>query len=334
MAKEYRFDIAILRLIAIAIVVFFHAYGMTYAKAHLPADISAMYRDKYEMFNQSYLINIAMPLFTVISGFLFGGQLMHNKYGSFWAMTFNKFKRLMIPYFVFTVFFMFATNNLSVEPFYKWSYWHLWYLPMLFWCFIICYSIKKVLFIRGGEFALLILAFALSLLIDKLPSIVGIAQLPNFLCWFMLGIVICRYEKRMFDIIAKYHLVWAMIAIYTVLSIYFPAKYGTETLAGECASLLAVLALWYISHLIPWQKFRITHLLMIVSSCSFGIYIFHNWIEVYMISSTAQRLFPIAAFAKAHIWLFPFLFSSAAFVISFVISWLLRKTRVGRFLIG
>lgn len=331
--KEYRIDLAILRLLAIVIVVFFHAYGMTYAKAHLPEDVAAMYRGRYELFNRAYLINIAMPLFTAISGFIFGRQLINGKYGSFWTLVLNKFKRLMIPYLVFSVFFMFTTNGFSFIPFIRCNYWHLWYLPMLFWCFIICYLLKNVLLLRGDLF-MLILAFVLSLLVDNFPAIVGIAEIPNYLCWFILGIVICRHETQILEIIAKYHIIWVMIAVYAVLSIFYPTLYGTQSVTGQIASLLAIISLWYISNKIPWKRYRFTKYLLAISACSFGIYIFHNWIEMYMLSTTAKRIFPIVEFAKAHIWLFPFIFSSVAFIISFILSWLLRRTRVGRFLIG
>lgn len=79
MKKEYNYEIVIMRLISIVIVVFFHAYGMTYAN-QLPKDIAIIYKNQYELFNQSHLINIAMPLFTVISGYLLCGQLFKQRY--------------------------------------------------------------------------------------------------------------------------------------------------------------------------------------------------------------------------------------------------------------
>ncbi len=140
----FKYDIAILRLLAIGVVVFFHAYGMTYAN-HLPEAIALMYRDKYEWFNQSYPINIAMPMFVVISGYLFGSRVYRNKFSSFWQMAWNKFKRVMIPYFLFTTIFMFATNAVNWSALYIGHYWHLWFLPMLFWCFIVSYLLRKVI---------------------------------------------------------------------------------------------------------------------------------------------------------------------------------------------
>ena len=74
--------------------------------------------------------------------------------------------------------------------------------------------------------------------------------------------------------------------------------------------------------------------LVLLSRYSYGVYIFHNWLAVYLISSTAQRLFPLAAWAEAHVVLFPLGFFLATFLLSLACSWLLLKTRVGKYLIG
>ena len=40
-----------------------------------PTDVAELYRQQYELINQYGLINLAMPMFVFISGFLFGRQL-------------------------------------------------------------------------------------------------------------------------------------------------------------------------------------------------------------------------------------------------------------------
>ena len=152
--KPYRYDIAMLRLFCIVVVVFFHAYGMTYV--HFSDATNAIYSDKYALFNQTYLINLAMPLFIFISGFLFGGQLIRKQPISFTKMVKSKFMRLMVPFFVFAIFFMFTQNVASWKPLYQWTYSHLWFLPMLFWCVIVTYPIKSLIinkiWVGGGYF--------------------------------------------------------------------------------------------------------------------------------------------------------------------------------------
>ena len=154
--KDYRHDLAMLRLLCITIVVFFHAYGMMYA-SHFSESTSMTYRVKYEFFNQTYLINIAMPMFIFISGFLFGGQLMKKQPVSFIKMVKSKFMRLMLPFFVFAILFMFTQNAASLKPFYQWTYSHLWFLPMLFWCFISTWFLRPLILNRFAYVSVLTL---------------------------------------------------------------------------------------------------------------------------------------------------------------------------------
>lgn len=67
---------------------------------------------------------------------------------------------------------------------------------------------------------------------------------------------------------------------------------------------------------------------------SYGIFVFHNWLQPFMISSTAIGLFGLDALAMDYPVLFPLAFSISSFVLSLGVTWMLLKTKVGRFLIG
>lgn len=334
MKKEYNYEIAMMRFISIVIVVFFHAYGMTYTN-HLPENIASTYKNQYELFNQSYLINIAMPLFTVISGYLFCGQLLKQRYSSFFSLTWQKAKRLLIPYYFFTVIFMITTNSISLAPFYTGGYWHLWYLPMLFWCFIVMYLLHNIISNNKKiEFGVLLFFFILALMDKSLPTILGLYNVSKWYYWFYLGYIIKHYESHIFSLIKRFHLFYVALIVYFITGILFYSEFGDNTIHGMIASTAAIICIWYLVRLIHWQKLSISPLLISIGSCSFGIYIFHNWIEMYMLSNTAQRIFPIVIWAENHIYLFPFAFASTAFIISWVITWLLLKCRIGKSLIG
>ena len=334
MGKEFNYEIAIIRFLSIVIVVFFHAYGMTYAN-HFPESIAFEYKYKYELFNQSYLINIAMPMFTVISGYLFGGQLLLRKYSSFKKLVWKKSRRILIPYFVFTIFFMFTTNSISIVPLYTGGYWHLWFLPMLFWCFIITYFFQNpILHNKKIEFSILLFFFILSLIDRFLPAFLGLHNVTKWYYWFYLGYIIKHYDSYIFHAIRQYQLIYWALIVYFITGVLFYSEYGRNTIYGMIASTIAIISIWYLVRLIPWKNGKVGTLLISVNSCSFGIYIFHNWIEMNMLSNTIQRIFPIATWAEDHIYLFPFAFASLAFIISWGITWLLLRCRIGKSLIG
>ena len=90
----------------------------------------------------------------------------------------------------------------------------------------------------------------------------------------------------------------------------------------------------YIFANIGGRILRLCQPLVWLSKYSFGIYIFHNWVGPYMISSTAKRIFPLEELAANHIILFPFLLTLSVICISWCLSWALMQTKVGRMLIG
>lgn len=337
--KDFRYDVAILRLICMTIVVFFHAYGMMYAE-HFSETTKALYQKQYEFFNQTYLINIAMPMFIFISGFLFGGQLMKSQPVSFSKMIRSKFMRLMVPFFVFATLFMFTQNAVSIKPFYQWTYSHLWFLPMLFWCFIITYFLRPL--ILNDKFIVSIptisIIFGISLFGIFIPPIIGLNYLNVWIGWFAFGIWFYKHEHLLLISHApaalKASIIAAGIIIYFLGMSLFPMSYGDYSIFGILLTILIIYSLWLLFTWIPWKNYTVTYFLLALSACSFGIYIFHNWLEANMISSTAQRLFNLEQLAHDHIYMFPFLFSVAAFVISLAITWVLLKFKIGRNLIG
>ena len=84
------------------------------------------------------------------------------------------------------------------------------------------------------------------------------------------------------------------ISIYVIISYFVPWEYGNNNLMGTIATLGGILALW----------------------------------------SMANILFPLDYWAIEHTTLFPLIFSLMAFIISWGLTWLLLKTRFGKFLIG
>lgn len=94
--NERLLDISLLRVISIVAVVAFHVYGMMYAD-HFPKS-KDLYHQIYWAWNQCGLINIAMPMFVFVSGYLFAFLMRKGKYPTFGALLKNKIKRLLLPY--------------------------------------------------------------------------------------------------------------------------------------------------------------------------------------------------------------------------------------------
>lgn len=235
----------------------------------------------------------------------------------------------------FTLLFMLTTDSFSIRPFYQGDYWHLWFLPMLFWCFVFGLIIGKVVVNKPFYISLIVLSvfFALIFIPFRAPAVFGLNALKNWLFWFFGGMVTMRYDKIVFNFIRRFHLVWGLIAVNLMIQLYTPTLYENYTVWKLIASVSGVYAIWYVTRIIPWNNFAFTDILLMLSSCSFGIYIFHNWIEMLLLSKSIQRIIPIERFAFDNPWLSPFIFVAFAFTISFGLTYCIRLSKIGRHLI-
>lgn len=333
--NERLLDISLLRVISIVAVVAFHVYGMMYAN-HFP-ESKDLYRQIYWTWNQCGLINIAMPMFVFISGYLFAFLMGKGKYPTFGILLKNKIKRLLLPYFAFGFIMMATTGNFHPLNLLKGDYWHLWFMPMLFWCFVVSYVILGGLRknLRAFIFILLItFVFRLSTLTQVLPKIFGLHYIVGWYCWFLLGCFVQIYSLYIVNFLRKYRLYIPLFITYLIIITLKPVPYGVYTWYLLLAQISIILVIWYFVHTLKKNYFNQLSSLISFGKYSFGIYIFHNWIALYLVSRTAQRVLPLSDWAMQHTYLFPFCLFVITLFLSWGISWLLLKNKIGRTLIG
>ena len=329
--------ISVLRTIAMIVVVFFHTYGYMYAQAHFPQSVEN-YHQLYFIPNQCVFINIAMPLFTAISGYLFAYLYSLGKYREFWPFLKKKAIRLLLPFFVFGTLMMLTTG----VPFRPWmlytgSFSHLWYLSALFWCFPIGWLILR--YCRNNSvylvaiFAVLLLSNGFS---EYVPCVLGIQYILRYYEWFLLGQILALQREPIGAFMDKWHLAIPLLLPFAILSWIFPDPYEPCHFHTRLMVSLFLVGLFVLAD----KEQNIAEQNIVIKSAvwfskyTFGIYIFHNWIGPYMISKTAQRLFHLAPLASEHVILFPFVLSLMILGVSFVLSYALLKTKIGKMLIG
>lgn len=329
-----QYDVAVIRALAITFVVAFHAYGMMYAE-HFPK-LKDAYHSIYFLPNQCYFINIAMPMFVFISGYLFSYLLAKGKYPTFIGLVENKAKRILLPYFCFGLIMMATTNDFHPMALLHGGYWHLWFLPMIFWCFIVAYLQNRISFKGNLVWVgfIFVLSFTLPLGERFLPRVLGLHNLTQWYCWFYLGGLVFTYKDKLTSILKNKIVLFSLLTIYVIINALSPTEYGDDYWYSELSQLSIILFLWYIAHIIKWERLPFINSILSLSNYSYGIYIFHNWIQLYLISKTTQRLLPLDRWATDHTILFPLCFFALSLVISYYLTMFTLKTRVGRFLIG
>ena len=204
-AKPRMNDIVLMRVFAILGVVAFHVYQMTYTAGHFPENIKEVLGALYFLPISCVLINIAMPLFLAISGYLFYWQLQRGKLTTWREMLAKKAQRIIVPYLAFSVVMLLTTGHFtefnSWIPVVRGGYWHLWFLPALLWCFITGYALKTLMVRWWGASIILVVSFIVQCMPKFLPPLFGLYNLTPWFLWFALGGVILLYKTQIYNVL-------------------------------------------------------------------------------------------------------------------------------------
>ncbi len=347
-------DVVVIRPILIVMLVFYHAFlifqGGWGRSGQFPEIKAYWWLDKL---SYSFLLE----MFVFISGYVLGYQVRMKGESILSAKPFfwKKTKRLIIPSIVFSVLYIVLLGDIS-QPILKTLYsilngvGHMWFLPMLFWCFAIVWVIEKLRFRPRLIFPLLVLCSICSFF--PLPFRVGVSMYYWF--FFYVGYYI---QRNNIDLERFYSSRWiiGLIALFLVLfpSLtlvqerlveYVPSGAGA-LLSGESVlfkviriSLSNTAKIIYSSVGVAmifcmvgyFEKSRTDSLpqwIINVGGLCMGVYLFQQFILklLYFHTTLPSLVSPL--------WL-PWAGFSIALAGSLLLSIILHKTRIGRFLIG
>ncbi len=239
--------ISILRSLSILTVVAFHTYMYTYT-GHFPAS-AERYREAYEWVNECVGINIAMPMFTLMAGYLFDYFYDKGKYRKLLPLLEKKAMRLLLPCFVFGTLMM-ATTGMAFEPWtlLRGGCQHLWYLPMLFWCFPLAWLVKRFVDNKWERTAVLAAFFFLSTLDGvPLPHVLGLPGITAWFGWFMLGGMIASHQEVLFGVIERYRLAVPLLLPFALQAWFAPVPYSEQnTWYSVLCTALALVGIVYV----------------------------------------------------------------------------------------
>ena len=143
-----------------------------------------------------------MPLFMAISGAFFRIQVEKNKWQSLFTLFKNKFRRLLIPFLVFTILYTLPVKYISnyfeqtsildaiLGQLFLFGNTHLWYLFTLFIIFMIAYFILR----RDTGVGMLLFLFVLHLISYKI-NVPLIKSSFQFLFYFILRLALNLNKK-------------------------------------------------------------------------------------------------------------------------------------------
>lgn len=255
----------------------------------------------------------------------------------------SKLKRLIIPSVVFSIpyFFIFYDYNGILDFLYNIinGCGHMWYLPMLFWCFVGVILLQKLKLSDN----IILLLFVLINLFWPYILVLQLGRATNYIFYFYLGFVIYKRSDYIKKSITPQSLVISWLLFLAVFIILRPLKdtiiignqnYSiyrllTDSLRGACQLIYATLGTFtfYISMVYYTKKKQLGQFTVRLASCCFGIYLIHQFLLklLYYNTNFSSIVGPY--------WL-PWLGFILVLPISFYLSTLLLKTKMGKFFIG
>ncbi len=288
--REYLYDY--LRLIATIFVVIGHSVylkisttygGVTYI---IPDDVSNIYYLPFAetiKFIASWVYGFHMPLFFIMSG----AVLALKPIPAFDKFFKSKFKRLLIPYFVYGILYMLPVKYLA--GFYDASGFkkamtgflsgqdsgHLWFLPALFWCMLLFILIKTVVsYFSKSNYVLLIISGIVIFLYSYIPfDILQMKKGFSYIFYFTLGYVIEneRRENKPWNIRKTLGAIIILLALEIVHTKYHNLNNLFVVLVGSFLTLLIA----YLCSKI-FSNHSESKLFNIVTRNLFYVYIFHD----------------------------------------------------------
>lgn len=314
-----------LRFIAVLSLVFWHSICVyTGWKNYLPNVTNAIcdsFITKFlQYISRIFLPDANMPLFTAISGFVYSYLRKKKKYVSTCDFILNKAKRLMIPYFIIGTFVVFTIFDWDPIGLIYGDAHHLWFCAMIFWCFV---------GIRGYEslpncIKPIIVIFCIgtgvkSFNVDLLYIYRSLHYFPYFLMGYYLVDLLPRIQSNNY-----YKLIILLTAIILCFVSLLPIKY-VNSMARIAYNFAFPLTLF---SFIPVNS-EGNKIVTKVSAYSFGIYVFHEWF-LWNIAHL-KCLEPIII---GHQILYPFIVYILIFALSTILTHIVLKTRVGRYLLA
>ena len=218
---------------------------------------------------------------------------------------------------------------------------HMWYLPMLFWCFLAMFFIEKQN-LKPGTMIVLLVVMAL---ISSLPLPVRLNSTMYYMLFFFAGYAIKRYSVTV-DQFAAPKWIIGVFAIYTLalITVQCIKPLSDSILTGGLqykifssiirslyrllyaipgAAMIYLMSYW----LVYKKELKLDIRLINLSACCFGIYLFQQFILKWIYYNTPAAQHISIAYLP---WI--------AFLLTLIMSYLLTKaclkTRLGRFLIG
>lgn len=298
-------EVSFIRPILIILLILVHCFTVF---NHGWEPFSGFQENKGYMWLSRLSYSFMLETFVFISGYVYAFQVLAlQKTYTITKLVKNKASRLLLPSIVFSLIYVqvFTTDNftnvdsvselgglcLSVIS----GVGHLWYLPVLFWCFISMYILEKFSISEKLKFGLLVFISVLPYFYLPLQ----LYRVPYYFLFFLLGYKMWQYKDKYISKVSISNTLklWvAFIVTFIILRTFkanvvelsdamnLPLKALLKTLSNVCTliySSLGLISIFFTSILFT-QKYKLKTWYISLGGMCFGVYIFQEFIIKYL----------------------------------------------------
>ena len=340
--KVWLNEVSFMRPVLLVLLVSYHAFAPFVGTWPMPIGC-----EDVELYRWLGHFSIAFLLegYVFISGYIFTFQLISkNKFTNITQLAKFKFQRLLIPGILFSALYFLLFLNFSSVPYFLWriinGVGHLWYLPCLFWCFLMHFLIILKIPKRWSNTSIVLLLSA-GIALSVLPIPFRLNKALYYLVFFSGGGVFYQYK----DIIAKnttFKRCMMMCITFVVLFFLLNLLMEKFNILRESSDSVLTRTLFrvinlYLKAFLGWsgivalysfavvycRKNTLSNVIIKIGACGYGVYVFHQFILVYLYRYTsAPQLFGTYAT--------PWILFLITVLFSVCLTLLIRQTSIGR----
>ncbi len=328
-------EVIIVRLVLILLVVFYHAFAIysgAWEREYTPPHIAI-----YEWLDR-FSYACMLESFVFISGYIVGfqtilkGQKIDIK---------KKIVRLLVPSIVFSfVYWMMfkSSEGISLMFFYDLleGVAHMWFLPMLFWCFVLLRVFKPII---DKHFITAVIISIFLAIISFIPLPFRINLTFYYFPFFLAGYAV--WKRKSANMISGLSICIAILAFiltfvgFTLLSKHLNAVLhtdsimnkitcvGSETISKLIYSIIGVYLIYQFMIYFRVHKIVLPIWMIKISECCFGVYLFQQFALVYLYDYTNIPY-------NINPYLLPWCMLSITLFFSVLFTFVLRQTSLGK----
>lgn len=345
--KRLLTDVVIIRPLIIGLLVVYHAFiiyngGWREPIGFVPVKAYGWIAD--------FLHSFRMQVIIFIAGYVYSYQVLSLKRDeSLGKIVTKKFKRLILPSLFFSLIYFFMFYDYS-----GYTIWsgvvkilsgagHMWFLPMLFWCFVFG-KLLNIINLRGG------VAMAMLILVSLMPFPIpfGIGRALHYMVFFWTGFLVWKNHDVIVEKFCTRKGVCLTISLFALgyffsllyrnhidLSLIFGDTFfirGSRYLLDNAISLVVTMmgiGMVYVlvNYFVEKKHYIPSAWVFGASSICYGVYVYQQFILQVLYYKTNLSVW------VGPYWL-PWIGCFLTFCLSIILAKLTLKTRFGRFLIG